>query len=117
MLGLLGAQPAHALNNDDFAGMMGMLWRFQGPVCPSISFDPATFVKALKLPGGTPQAVRIRFKDAFDGGNAVVDEWMHDGATAKFCEAIETLFDGRHDFFGNVTETRQPSVPGLTIRK
>jgi len=115
--GLLGAVPAQALNNEDLAGMMGMLWRFQTPVCPSISFDPKIFVKAVKLPGGTPEAVRARFGDAFDRGNAVVDEWMHDGANAAACKAVETYFDGKHDFFGNVSQTRQRSVPGLTIRE
>ena len=95
---------------------MGMLWRFQGPVCAAISFDPAKFVRALKLPGGTPEAVRQRFPDAFQRGDALTSDWMKDGADEKFCREVANFFDGRHDFYGNVKAMRDPPVPGLTLR-
>jgi hypothetical protein len=116
VIGAFAATPACALNNDDFAAMMGMLWRFQDPVCPSMSFDPAVFVKAMKLPGGTPAAMRRAHRDAFERGYAVATDWMKQGTTAEFCKAMQTFVDGKHDFFGGVKETPERPVPGLTIR-
>ena len=62
LIGALASTPARALNEDEYAAMMGMLWRLQEPTCPSISFDPATFVKAMKMPGGNPSTVRSRHR-------------------------------------------------------
>ena len=70
LAGALVSTPARALNDDDIAAMMGMLWRLQEPICPSMSFDPAAFVKAMKLTGA-PAAVRNRHRDAFARGYAV----------------------------------------------
>jgi hypothetical protein len=116
LIGALASTPARALNNDDYAAMMGMLWRLQDPICPSMSFDPAIFVKAMKLPGGSPAAVRRDYRAAFDRGYAVATDWMGQGTTAEFCKAIEIFFDGKHDFYGTLKETPEPPVPGLTIR-
>jgi len=116
MIGGLAATPARALNNDDLASMMGMLWRLQGPICPSMSFDPAVFVRAAKLPGGSPAAVRRKYRAAFERGFALATDLLRQGTTAPFCKTIEIFFDGKHDFYGNLKETPQPPVPGLTIR-
>jgi hypothetical protein len=67
----LARRPHKLVNDDDYAGMMGMLWRLHEPICPSMSFDPAAFVEAMKLPGGSPAAVRSRHRDAFARGYAV----------------------------------------------
>lgn len=31
--------PAYAINNDDIAALIGLLWRLKTAVCPSMSFD------------------------------------------------------------------------------
>ncbi|SDR20646.1 hypothetical protein SAMN05519103_01204 [Rhizobiales bacterium GAS113] len=116
MISALASTPACALNNDDFAAMMGMLWRLRDPICPSMSFDPAVFVKAMKLPGGSPAAVRRDHRAAFERGYAVATDWMSQGTTAEFCKAMETFFDGKHDFFGGLKEVPEPPIPGLIIR-
>jgi hypothetical protein len=116
LTGALASTPARALNDDDYAAMMGMLWRLQQPICPSMSFDPAKFVKAMKLPGGRPAAVRSRHRNAFARGYAVSTDWLSQSTTAEFCKLIENWFDGKHDMSGNVKDTLEPPVPGLTIR-
>ena len=108
--------PAQALNNDDYAAMMGMLWRLREPMCPRMSFDPEVFVKALKLPGGSAAAVRSGRRAAFDRGFATAGEWLAQGSAPEFCAAMEKFFDGKHDFFGNPKATPEPPPPGLTIR-
>ena len=112
---ILGASPVRSLNNDDFAAMMGMLWRLREPICPRMTFDPETFVKALRLPGGSAEAVRRRRPYAFKRGYALAGEWLANG-TPQFCAVVEQLFDGRHDIFGNVKDVPEPPPPGLTIR-
>ena len=115
LLGAFGSTPARALNDDDYPGMMGMLWRLQGPICPSMSFDPAAFVKAMKLAGGSPAAVRSRHRDAFARGYAVSTDLLSQGTTAEFCQMISTWFDGKHDVSGNLESTPAPPPPGLTF--
>ncbi len=115
LLGAFGSTPARALNDDDYAGMMGMLWRLQGPICPSMSFDPAAFVKAMKLPGGSPAAVMSRHRDAFARGYAVSTDLLSQGTTAEFCQMISTWFDGKHDMSGNLESAPAPPPPGLTF--
>jgi hypothetical protein len=114
LLAAFGSMPARARNDDDYAGMMGMLWRPQGPICPSMSFDPAAFVKAMKLPGGSP-AVRSRHRDAFARGYAVSTDLLSRGTTAEFCQMISTWFDGKHDMSGNLESAPAPPPPGLTF--
>ena len=116
MLSACASTPALALNTDDYAAMMGMLWRLREPVCPSMSFDPAIFVKAMKLPGGSPEAVRRSHRAAFDRGYAIGTEWIGQGSTSDFCKAVQTFFDGKHDLWGAVKETPDAPVPGLTVR-
>jgi hypothetical protein len=116
IFGALASTPALALNNDDYTAMMGMLWRLREPICPSMSFDPAIFVKAMKLPGSSPEAVRRGHRAAFDRGYAIATDWIGQGTTADFRKAIQTFFDGKHDFYGAVKATPEASVPGLTIR-
>jgi len=111
---VLGAGPACALNGDDYAAMMGLLWRLREPICPRLTFDPDTFAEALKLPGGA-KGIKRRHRGAFERGYAMGAEWLAEG-TPKFCTEVEQMFDGKHDFFGNVKETPEPPVPGLTIR-
>jgi hypothetical protein len=111
----VAAAPASALNNDDLAAMMGMLWRFQQPVCPSLSFDPEKFVAGVKLPGGSAAAVRRHYRTAFDRGYAVATDWQGQTTRQEFCKAIEQFFDGKHDFYGNLKEVPEPPPPGLTI--
>ena len=106
--------PALALNNDDYVSMMGMLWRLREPVCVGLSFDPAVFVKAMKL-GVDPEAVRRRHSHAFGNGYESGTELLKDGGAAKFCKQVEDFFDGKHDFYGNVKEVPGPPVPGLTV--
>jgi hypothetical protein len=112
---VLGAGPACALNGDDYAAMMGLLWRLRDPICPRLAFDPDAFAKTLKLPGGSAEAVRRRHREAFERGYAQGGDWLAEG-TPKFCVEVERMFDGKHDFFGNAKETSEPPVPGLTIR-
>jgi hypothetical protein len=114
LLGAFGSTPARALNDDDYAGMMGMLWRPQGPICPSMSFDPAAFVKAMKLPG-SPAAVRSRHRDAFARGYAVSTDLLSQGTTAEFRQMISSWFDGKHDMSGNLESAPAPPPPGLTF--
>ena len=115
VMGAFASTPARALNDDDLAGMMGMLWRLQGPICPSMSFDPAAFVKAMKLPGGSPAAVRSSHRDAFARGYAVSTDLLSQGTTAEFCQVIGNWFDGKHDMSGNLKSTPEPPPPGLTF--
>ena len=107
--------PARALNQDDRIATMGMLWRLREPICPRLSFDAKAFVKAMKLPSD-PEALRVRRRAAFDGGYSVAGEWLDDGGTAKFCETIESYFDGKHDLYGNLKDVPEAPAPGLTIR-
>ena len=116
ILGALTAAPALALNNDDLAAMMGMLWRFREPLCPSLSFDPEEFVQGMKLPGGSAAAVRRRHRDAFDRGYAVATDWQSQTGPAEFCKAMEQFFDGKHGFSGELKAVPDAPVPGLTIR-
>ena len=115
-IGALASTPALALNNDDYAAIMGMLWRLRDPICPSMSFDPAIFVKAMKPPGGSPEAFRRRHRAAFDGGYAIGTDLIDQKTRADFCRFVEDFFDGKHDFYGNLKETPEAPVPGLTIR-
>ena len=110
---VVASSSALALNYDDYAAMMGVLWRLREPICPRLSFDPVVFVKALKLPGGSPEAVRRAHRHAFDRGYEMAGEWMD---RAQFCAEIEQFFDGKHDFFGNPKAVPEPPPPGLTIR-
>jgi hypothetical protein len=110
------ATPATALKNDDYAGMMGMLWRLREPLCPSMSFDPEKFVKAMKLPGGSAAAFQRAHRTAFDQRYAVVADWMSQQSNPEFCKAMEVYFDGKHDFQGNIKEVPEATIPGLTIR-
>ena len=112
-----GAAPSLALNNDDLAATLGMLWRLREPLCPSMTFDPEAFVKATKLPGGTAAGVRLRYRAAFQRGYAVATEWQSQSSPAEFCNAMEQFFDGKHDVFGNVKSTPEAPFPGLTIRR
>ena len=75
---ILGASPVRSLNNDDFAAMMGMLWRLREPICPRMTFDPETFVKA----------VRRRHCYAFNRGYALAGEWLANGSP-QFCAVVE----------------------------
>jgi hypothetical protein len=63
---ILVTSPACALNDDDLAAMMGMLWRLRQPICPRMAFDPNTFVKTLRLSGGNVEAARRSHRHAFD---------------------------------------------------
>jgi hypothetical protein len=112
---VLGADPARALNRDDYAAVMGLLWHLREPVCAKLTFDPDAFAKALKLPGGSANAMRLRHRKAFDRGYVLADDWLAEGIP-KFCNEVEKMFDGKHDFFGNVRETPESPVPGLRIR-
>ena len=112
----LAASPAVALNDDDYAAMMGMMWRFQQPVCPRLSFDPDKFVAGMKLPGGSAAAFRDHHREAFARGDAVVSEWRSQTDEAAFCKAVEEFFDGKHDFSGGLKEVPERVPPGLTIR-
>jgi len=116
LVAVLATAPASALNNDDYAGMMGMLWRFQQPVCPRLSFDPEKFVAGMKLPGGSAAAFRDRHREAFDRGDAVVSEWRSQTDQAAFCKAVEVFFDGKHDISGGLKDVPERVPPGLTIR-
>src|SRR5271166_3457162 len=115
LMGAFASTPARALNDDDYAAMMGMLWRLQEPICPSMSFDPAAFVKAMKLPGGSPAAVRSRHRDAFARGYAVSTDLLTQVTTADFCRLIGNWFDGKHDMSGEPKSTPEPPPPGLTF--
>jgi hypothetical protein len=112
---LLGAGPAYALNGEDYAAMMGLLWRLREPICPRLTFDPDAFAKALKPPAKSAEGVRRSHREAFDRGYAQGGDWLADGMT-KFCVEVERMFDGKHDLFGNVKEAPAAPVPGLTIR-
>jgi len=112
----LAATPASALNNDDYAAMMGMMWRFQRPECPRLSFDPEKFVIGMKLPGGSAAAFRDRHREAFDRGDAIISDLRNGKDLDAFCKAAEEFFDGKHDFYGNVKEVPDRAPPGLTIR-
>src|SRR5271165_3405984 len=114
LIGALASTPARALNHDDYAAMMGMLWRLQEPIWPSISFDPATVVQAMKLPGGNPSTVRSRHRDAFARGYAVSTDWLSQGTTAEYCKEIANWFDGKYNLDGTVKDTPEPPVPGLS---
>ena len=81
-----------------------------------MSFDPAIFVKAMKPPGGSPEAFRRRHRAAFDGGYAIGTDEIDQKTRADFCRFVEDFFDGKHDFYGNLKETPEAPVPGLTIR-
>jgi hypothetical protein len=59
--------------------------------------------------GRTPGAVRRNYRVAFEQGYAIAGEWLSQGATAKFREAVEIFFDGKHDLWGHVKET--PDAP------
>ena len=113
----VAATPAAALNNDDYAAVMGMLWRLRDPLFPAMSFDPEKFVKGMKLPGGSAAVFQRAHRKAFDQGYAIVTEWMSQGSNADSCQAMQKFFDGKHDFYGNVKEVPGPPVPGLTIRE
>jgi hypothetical protein len=108
--------PAQALNTDDYAAMMGMLWRLREPICPRMSFDPEVFVKTLRLPGGSAAKLRSSRRAAFERGFAMAGEWLAQGSTPEFCAAMEKFFDGKHDFFGNPKAVPEAPLPGLTIR-
>jgi hypothetical protein len=112
---VLGATAARAPNGDDYAAMMGMLWRLREPICPRLTFDPEAFVKALRPTGGSAEAVKQRHRKAFEHGYAIGGEWLAE-RKPKFCTEVEQMFDGKHDFFGNLKETPEPPVPGLMIR-
>ena len=114
--GALAATPAIALNADDYAAMMGMMWRFQQPVCPRLSFDPEKFVAGMKLPGGSAAAFRDHHREAFARGDAVVSDWRSQMDEAAFCTAVEEFFDGKHDFSGHLKDVPERVPPGLTIR-
>ncbi len=113
----VASPPAQALNADDYAAMMGMLWRLREPVCPRLSFDPSVFVKAMRLPGGSPEAVRRGHRHAFERGYAIVGEWLAQDTPAEFCAAMEKFVDGKHDLSGNPKSIPEAPPPGLTIRE
>ena len=78
---VVGAGSASALNGDDYAAMMGLLWRFREPICPRLTFEPDAFAKALKLPGGSAEGVRRRHCEAFGRGYAQGGDWLAEGTT------------------------------------
>jgi hypothetical protein len=116
VIGAAASSPARALNNDDIAALMGMLWRLQDHICPSISFDPAKLIRAMNPPGASPAAVRRSHRAAFQKGYALAGDWLSQGSNAQFCKNIENLVDGKHDFFGNLKDVPQAPFPGVTIR-
>ena len=115
-LTLLMAGPAMALNNDDIAGALGMLWRVRDGACPKISLDADRFGSLIQ-PGGMKAAeIRKRHAEAFDQGYAVASDWLKDGGPEDYCKAVRQLFDGKSDFFGNAKATPDAPLPGLTFR-
>jgi hypothetical protein len=113
---LLAANPAAAMNNDDVAGALGMLWRVREGVCPKISLDPDRFGSLIR-PGGMKAAeIRKRYAEAFDQGYAVAGEWLSEGGPEEYCKSVRQLFDGRSDFFGNAKTTPDAPAPGLIFR-
>lgn len=112
----LQTSPAAALNADDYAAMMGMLWRLREPICPRLSFDADVFVKRLHLPAADAEQFRKLRRAAFDSGYELAGE-LKAQSESQFCQTMETMFDGRHAFDGSVKPTPGPPIAGLTIRQ
>lgn len=113
---LLSAGPAAAMNNEDVAGALGMLWRVREGVCPKISLDPDRFASLIQ-PGGMKAAeLRKRYAEAFAQGYAVAGEWQAEGGPEEYCKAVRQMFDGKSDFFGNAKTNPEAPAPGLTFR-
>lgn len=112
----LGAiTPALALNDDDLAAAMGMLWRLQSGTCPTMSFDPAKLAAKIGPHGMSIEEVRRKFRKAFDRGYALGGEEMDQGGAARYCDVVEGFFGGTRDFYGNRREVPEAPFPGVTI--
>lgn len=112
---MLGAGQAAAMDNDDVAGALGMLWRVREGVCPKISLDADRFGSLIQ-PGGMKAAeIRKRHAEAFDQGYAVAGDWLKEGGPEEYCKAVRQMFDGKSDFFGNAKATPDSPTPGLTF--
>lgn len=114
-LALLAPGAAKAMNTDDVAGALGMLWRVREGACPTMSLDGDRFAAAL-AGGLTAADLRKRHAEAFDQGYAVAGEWLSEGGSAGYCQAVRDLFDGKKDFFGNAKAIPEGVAPGLTVR-
>lgn len=112
---LLSAGPGFAMNNEDVAGALGMLWRVTEGVCPAMRLDPDRFGSLIKPAGMTAAQIRRTYAEAFDQGYAVAGEWMAEGGAREYCKSVRGLFDGKSDFFGNAKATPTSPAPGLTF--
>jgi hypothetical protein len=113
---ILTAGPAAAMNNEDVAGALGMLWRVHEGACPKISLDADRFGGLIKPDPMTAAQIRKHYAEAFDQGYAVAGEWSAGGEPGDYCKAVRQLFDGKTDFFGNAKATPDAPMPGLTFR-
>jgi hypothetical protein len=112
---LLSSGPAAAMNNEDVAGALGMLWRVREGACPKISLDADRF-GGLIQPGGMKAAeIRKRYAEAFTQGYAVAGDWVAEGGPEEYCKAVRQMFDGKSDAFGNAKTTPEAPPPGLTF--
>lgn len=114
---LLAAGPAVAMDNDDVAGALGMLWRVHEGLCPKISLDADRFGSLITPHGMKAAEIRKHHAEAFDQGYAVAGDWLKDGGPEEYCKAVRQMFDGKSDFFGNAKTTPEAPAPGLTFRE
>lgn len=112
---LLAAGPGFAMNNEDVAGALGMLWRVKEGVCPTMRLDADKFGSLIKPSGMTAAQIRKTYAEAFDQGYANAGEWLAEGGPAEYCKSVRGLFDGKSDFFGNAKATPDAPAPGLTF--
>jgi hypothetical protein len=112
---ILGAGPAAAMNNEEIAGALGMLWRVREGACAKISLDADRFGELMKPTAMTAAEIRKRYAEAFAQGYAVAGEWQA-GGPDDYCKAVRELFDGKSDFFGNAKTTPDAPPPGLVFR-
>jgi hypothetical protein len=113
---LLAAGPAAAMNNEDVAGALGMLWRVHEGACPKISLDADAFGGLMKPIPIKAAEIRKIYAEAFAQGYAVAGEWAAEGGPEEYCKAVRQLFDGKTDFFGAAKANPDAPPPGLTFR-